>query len=195
MIGDVTTFISNRAAELAAVMDKAGHPECDISWWISLTKRFRVCNDYRNKCAHPGEVFRWDELEELIAQLFKGSEENGVRVPGLLMDRTFRDAMEGSLVKDSDADTKSFVREAREELYQMSTVRYCPVYCKIRVCPADRNSLVQECIPVKKKDGSDRKLNMLHCRKCGRKFINMKALSVTIHLEDYYLEAMKSEDW
>ena len=136
-----------------------------------------------------------NELEELVAQLLKGVDDQGVQLPGLMMDNSFRVTMDPDAVKGAEPKYAQAAQEARNEQYKGSLFRYCPVRCKMNVCPADGASLVQENLAVKNKDGKDKKLSMLHCRKCGRKFINVAALSVSIHLEDYYLEAVASENW
>lgn len=195
MIGDVTTFISNRVSDLSTVMKEFGHPECDVFWWLDLGKRFKACRVYRNKCAHPGEVFHWGELDELISQLFLGMDDHGKHVPGLVMDRTFPDTMAANFAEEKVDDVRDAMQAARDEQYAEELFRYCPVQYKMHVCPEDNSSLVMENFPVKNKDGKDKKLNMLHCRKCGRKFINVNALPASVHLEDYYLESVKSEDW
>lgn len=196
VIGDITTFISNRMNELASVMNKAGYPGCDMDWWIQLSKRSRKCREYRNICAHTTEeIFHWNELQDLIDELLRGKDENGVNLPGLMMEHSFRDAMAGMFGKTEEQKLAEAAQAARDQQYLESAIRYCPVYCKMHVCPAEGNSLVQELVPVKNKDGKDKKLNMLHCRQCGRRFINVTTLPATIHLDDYYLEAVNSETW
>ncbi|MBQ8072579.1 MAG: ATP-binding protein [Clostridia bacterium] len=196
MIGDVTTIISSRARELAIAMDKIGCPECDIEWWSRLSKRLRKCKDYRNKCAHPGAVFHWNELRSLITQLFIGYEENEKHYQGLMFDRTFRQAIstkiDHPLQQDMDA-IKQSMQAARDEQYKDSMFKYYPMYCKVHICPADRSNLVQELFEVRNKLGKKKKLNMLRCRKCDRKFINIYGIG-SISLDDYYLEPQQ-QDW
>lgn len=59
---------------------------------------------------------------------------------------------------------------------------------KTKQCPGDGEFLSSRTIPVKKRDGSCKKLNMLVCPSCQRNYLIKGAVSNTINLEDYCIQ-------
>lgn len=65
----------------------------------------------------------------------------------------------------------------------------------MRKCPVDQAPLIQNVFDVRKKNGTPKRLNMLLCQECGRRYINTAALSENIRLEDYELREVAEEQW
>lgn len=100
MIGDFMAVITAGQRELAARMARLGHRELDTEWWAALLSRMNECKRFRNSCCHPGRIFTWRQLEQLLDLLFQDSQ-TGPRgffgrkrtVHGLLLETSFRDVI------------------------------------------------------------------------------------------------------
>lgn len=84
---------------------------------------------------------------------------------------------------DSSSD-KSIETKQTNPKYLMFTW----LYNNTRQCPHDGGQLAFQPVPVvRKKDGETKKIQMLVCKRCKRRFIMKESLSDSIHLEDYYV--------
>lgn len=207
MIGDYSTVISLNQNELGTKMTRLGYREMDSEWWAGLLTKLRKCKEYRNHCCHPGKVFTWEQLESLLSLLFKDS-----RIPkkgmfgrehiihGLMLGTCFKEAISKSFgeadhtygeVTTPHPEAQSIL----EEEYAKCVKKYCRTTSKIKRCAADRLPLIQKAFDVKKKDGQIKKMNMLYCQHCGRKYINVSTLSESQPIEDYELIEVPISEW
>lgn len=58
---------------------------------------------------------------------------------------------------------------------------------KMRLCPFDHGAMKGAAIPVFKKNGRQKKLNMVVCPICRRKYLGRSSVPESIHLEEYYV--------
>lgn len=56
---------------------------------------------------------------------------------------------------------------------------------KMRMCPFDHSQMRVSATPVYKTDGSAKRLNMLVCSRCQKKFLSKKSIPESVHLEEY----------
>jgi hypothetical protein len=72
---------------------------------------------------------------------------------------------------------------------------YCRVDSRIKKCTVDHTVLVQTPFPIMRKDGRQIKLNMQHCKSCGRRYLFINGLSESQHITDYDLEEVAVSEW
>lgn len=65
------------------------------------------------------------------------------------------------------------------------TVDYFWLEKKTRVCPFDHSQMKVSATPVCKTDGSTKRLNMLICPRCQKKFLSKGSIPQSVHLEEY----------
>lgn len=193
MIGDYTTVISLRQLELSRQMMGHGYSEMDYDWWGGLLEKLRNCKNCRNCCCHPGETFTWEQLEYLLNLLFKDSLVFPVRlggkefvIHGLMLDRTFKNATEGSFKRRRNTDLPENADGSESDSGQVVR-EYMRISSKARQCPKDKNALIHKACIVRKKDGKVKKMNMLYCKACGRKYVDVTAQPNSVHMEEYDL--------
>ena len=63
---------------------------------------------------------------------------------------------------------------------------------KTRICPKDGGSLEYQDITVLKRDGTEKKLQMLVCSKCSRKYLVKSEVSQSVNLSDYCISLIPS---
>ena len=206
-IGDYSTVISEKAGVLGGMMSKLGRKEYDAEWWNGILEKIRKCKDFRNICCHSGQIYTWDNLEKLLTLMFADSivRKKGIFgkdrvIHGLMFETGFRDAINAAFGTDGENPVSAAVQlpEAQQlldEQDQKYVKTYCRVTSRIRKCPADKAPLIQDVFDVRKKNGIPKRMNMQQCQKCGRRYINVAALSDTTHLEDYDLTAVDISQW
>ncbi len=178
-IGVYSEVAAAKAGELGERMEALGNADLDRAWWDSFQMRVRKCRDNRNICCHPGKSYSWERLEGLVRVMFFGSD-GALR--GLMFEDGFRRTVDAAfpegcippsvLPEEAQAD---FVRE-----YTLSPAR-------IRTCPGDGEALAFEAVPVRRRDGTVKKLNMQRCARCGKYYISAPSLPQSIRLEEYDL--------
>ena len=65
------------------------------------------------------------------------------------------------------------------------TVEFFWLEKKTRVCPFDHTQMRVVTTPVYKTDGSTKRLNMLICPSCQKKFLSKESVPESVHLEEY----------
>ena len=65
---------------------------------------------------------------------------------------------------------------------------------KTKACPLDYKKLMMQAISVTKKDGKEKKINMLVCSECGEKYIVAGTLSESLDISQYNVVGRKF-DW
>jgi hypothetical protein len=65
------------------------------------------------------------------------------------------------------------------------TVEFFWLEKKTRVCPFDHTQMRVVATPVYKTDGSTKRLNMLICPSCQKKFLSKESVPESVHLEEY----------
>lgn len=71
----------------------------------------------------------------------------------------------------------------------VQTVEFYWLNEKTRVCPFDRSLMSVTPVPVYKTDGRSKKLNMLVCPSCQKKYMTKSGIPESIHLEEYCVSA------
>lgn len=76
--------------------------------------------------------------------------------------------------------------ESAESIVEPSdALNFYWLHIKSKICPCDGHVLVTTAVPVKKLDGTQKRINMLVCSECTRKFIIEHSLPNTINLAEY----------
>ena len=198
-LGIYSDVTSQKAQALGKQMSLLRNREQDEQWWNCFHDKVQKCKENRNVCCHPGSTYSWKQLEELVALMFKDSiiPKHGLFgkdriLHGLMFETDFRKSIdavypsdyipvslskadEGNLVTLPDPNGPEFIKE------------YTLVNARIRTCPKDGGLLVYKAVPVLKKNGQAKKLNMQYCKYCKKYYISKPALSNTTRLEDYDL--------
>ena len=71
----------------------------------------------------------------------------------------------------------------------LQTVEFYWLDEKTRLCPFDRSLMSVMPVPVYKTDGRSKKLNMLVCPHCQKKYMTKSGVPESIHLEEYCVKA------
>ena len=200
MIGDFAGIISTKQNELGFKMSALGHDEMDADWWGAFLEKLSQCKACRNQCCHPGQVYTWNQLEYLLGLLFKESRIGHKIIPGLMLDTAFRDIIMVLLKNDlsisiTDLNTHSQLVQKADHQENCILKQYIRVTKRIKSCLADHAPLEQKVYDVRKKDGTQKRMQFQYCRKCGRCYLNVKALSNTICIDEYNLMDIPLWQW
>ena len=158
---------------------------------------YALYKSFRNNYAHPGTIFPWTKLEEMLTLLFADSKttKKGLFgkehvIHGLMFENEFSKVYKSGEIQNSQPKTPT------TDHNQGKTVKtYCRVDSRIKKCTVDHTVLVQTPFPIMRKDGRQIKLNMQHCKSCGRRYLFINGLSESQNITDYDLEEVAVSEW